>query len=261
MPAAAFSWRHLNTNLMEPKRSYRVAIIDDHPATRLGLRELLETWPHGKVTILACDGIDYEEQCRTHGAPDIALVDLMMPNRNGWETLAWIRDEQPDTLGVAITFMPEPHHVSRAMSAGARTVLAKDVDIPELHAALDDLRLTGHHHNALMAGQLQLLDQLLAERDTKAAIWRKLREELSGRQFELLGWLLYEQSLTLKEIAVRMKLTYNTVEHHRKGLYERLGVHDRRELWMLAIRLGLVSATGSVQVPKAKASRAAVGRP
>ena len=67
----------------------RLAVVDDHPLIRQGFAAIANTWPKGRVVLMATDGLDYERQVAELGHIHIALVDLCMPRRDGYETLRW----------------------------------------------------------------------------------------------------------------------------------------------------------------------------
>ncbi|MCB0814804.1 MAG: response regulator, partial [Flavobacteriales bacterium] len=68
----------------------------------------LNEWPQGSVVLAAANGLEYEQRCREAGPIDLVIVDLHMPVRDGWETLRWIAQHQPDTKAIALSFDQTP---------------------------------------------------------------------------------------------------------------------------------------------------------
>lgn len=114
---------------MEPKEiPLRIALIEDHALFRESMKALIETSTPHKVVLMAGDGQAYEEMCEHIAPPDVALVDLHMPVRDGFETIAWIREHQKDTLPLACSFELTAPIVRRALKAGSRGYLPKNCD-------------------------------------------------------------------------------------------------------------------------------------
>ncbi|MBK7383091.1 MAG: response regulator transcription factor [Flavobacteriales bacterium] len=126
-----------------PTAPLHIALVEDHPLMRDGMRACLEQWPHSTVVLEAEDGLAYEKACATAPPIHIAVVDLRMPNRNGFETIVWIREYQPETLVLAISFETNDDCVHRVLLCGAHGVVNKSCGRQELHTALDHLRATG----------------------------------------------------------------------------------------------------------------------
>ena len=117
--------------------------MDDHQLVRNGFLDMVKEWPHGTVVLEAANGLEYEERCREAGPIDIAIVDLHMPIRDGWETLRWIEQHQKPTKAIVLSFDQTPQNTWEVLQLGARGFLPKDIDPPCLHAALDQLVATG----------------------------------------------------------------------------------------------------------------------
>ncbi len=213
-------------------RICRIALVDDHPGYRAGLRAFLRDWPHGEVVLEAANGVEYEEACAHAGPIDIALVDLMMPLRDGIRTIAWICTNQPATRPIALSFSDELLHFREARCAGARALLCKSANKETIIAALEHVRLTGHHHNELM-------ERVLSGEGAAVAPKRILRE-ITPMQHAFLDQLCAPDDPTYDQIAKRMRRSPHTIETWRKQLFLLFGVNSRVALFRAAERLGLI---------------------
>jgi len=215
----------------------RIAVVDDHEIVRNAFAEQCDAWPHGQVVLRATDGIDYEEQVATMPPVDIAVVDLRMPRRDGFETIAWICMHQPKVLTLAISFEPEDDMVHHALQAGAKAVVGKVITAKELHAALEALRTTGHYANELMMRQLTHTPNI----NCKLALRKKLNDTLSPREMEFLLKYIHDNSPSRNAIADEMEISVHTAETHRRNIVEKTAAHTRVAMVKMAIRFGLIS--------------------
>ncbi len=213
-----------------------IAIVDDHPLVRAGFRASLNSWPHGRVVVEAEHGLDYEEQCKQAPPIHIAVVDLVMPVRDGYATIGHIVREQPGTLPVALTFDPHEGAVQKAVHLGARTVLPKSIRPAELHTALEQLRTTGYYMNEVMERHLKRN----APVTEPGALRRKALELLSPRELEFLLIYVREDQPRMKQIGLEMKCDPETVETYRKRVVEKTGARGRTATLHFAQRFGLV---------------------
>jgi len=111
---------------MAPIRSLRIAVVEDHVLLRTVLAALVGKWPHGKVVLEVGHRQDYCAQVQQVGPIDLVIVDLLVPVMDGFDTIASIREEQPDARILTITFDPQDAYVHRALLAGAHGVVGKD---------------------------------------------------------------------------------------------------------------------------------------
>lgn len=222
---------------MDPGAGARVAVavVDDHPAMRSGLRGLIEGERYA-VVVSAHDGEDYIRQS-TERPVRLALVDLCMPRMDGWATIAWIRAHQPGVLPMALSFDDRPDWVQRAMRAGARGMLCKSIGPAELHKALDDLHRSGFHHNALTE---RYILAPAAARGQAPPEGPALLQRLSPRERATFDLVLHDPPLTFAQIALRLGVSRNTVESYRKGIVHKLGLHTREDMLHFAARHGLL---------------------
>jgi two-component system, NarL family, response regulator len=200
----------------------RIAIADDHPIVRMGLRTLIGTEPDMEMIGDAADG---RQAVALYAAtrPDVMLMDLRMPSMDGTDAIRAIRSAHPDARIVALTTYEGDADITRALDAGACGYLIKGMMGPELLGAIrqaaEGLRVIP-----------PAVGKLLAEFESEAA--------LTAREVEVLQ--LAAKGLTNRDIARVMSRSENTVKMHLKNLMAKLGVADRTEAVTLALGRGII---------------------
>lgn len=207
---------------MKKKQPIRVMLVDDHPAFRKGLAALIGTENDLEVVAETGDGNEAIQLFRRH-QPDITLMDLRLPGMGGVEATIAIRKEFPDARVIVLTTFDMDEDIYRAMDSGAKSYLLKDTNEDELAATI----------RAVHAGEEKLAPKL-AQRLAQ----RQKRPELSQREMEVLHLLVRGRSN--KEIASSLFITEDTVKAHLKTLFVKLGVQDRTDAAITAIRQGIV---------------------
>jgi DNA-binding NarL/FixJ family response regulator len=212
----------------------RVLLADDHALVRAGIRALLEALPDVEVIGEASDGKEALRMIRAD-PPDIAFLDITMPEMNGIAVAERVAQEGIDTHIVVLSMHETEAYVVRALRARVRGYLLK-------HAAAAEL---GQAVTAVMAGQRYLSPAIAeyAALESKRATppWPITAqiESLTPRQREVLRLLAKGQSV--KEIAYGLSLSVKTVETHRAQLMARLRIRDVPSLVRFAIRCGLIA--------------------
>lgn len=135
---------------MANENSLRLAVVDPWELYRVGMGGLLMDWPHGKVIFEAEDSLAYRDMSTGEAPIDIALVALRPSVGEGLTHIQWLRDNGPGTKVIAYVNEVDEKLVGPAMDLGACTVLPISVSRPELHNALDQVRLTGHYLSRIM---------------------------------------------------------------------------------------------------------------
>ena len=204
----------------------RVVIADDHVLVLDGMRQALDALPDIQVVAVATTGNELIAVLDRID-PDVLLVDIEMPDRTG---LAALRDLEDPPPALIVTMHTEDEYRQRAVAAGAVGFLSKATPLPELAAAVR----AAHDGVVLMD-----VDNLEAALDP----YREARlspgaESLTPRERELLGLLAGGISGT-EELAEEMFISQKTVKNHLASIYEKLGISDRAQAVVEAMRLGL----------------------
>jgi DNA-binding NarL/FixJ family response regulator len=200
----------------------RIMIADDHPVVREGFAAMIGTEPDMTVVAQARSGeeaIDLFRRVR----PDVTLMDLRMPGMGGVDAIRAIRREFPDSRLIVLTTYDGDEDIYRALEAGAQAYLLKDMICDEILAAI----------RAVHAGQRRIpaaVGTRLAERMTALG--------LSEREQRVLD--LVATGKSNKEIAAALEITEATVKGHMTNVLGKLGVTDRTQAVITAIRRGLV---------------------
>jgi DNA-binding NarL/FixJ family response regulator len=211
--------------------SIRVAIADDHAVVRQGLRTFLELQDGMDVVGEAADGEEAVALVE-RVAPDVVLLDLVMPRLDGLQVIPRIRDVAPGTRILVLTSFADDRTVLPAIRAGAAGYLLKDVQPPELAAAIR----TVHAGEAQLAAPVatMLVEQLAAEDDAGA----ERGDHLTPRELEVLSELA--RGRANKAIAFELGVSERTVKTHVSNILGKLGFTDRTQAAVYAVENGLV---------------------
>jgi len=212
----------------------RILLADDHTVMRRGLRLLLESQPGFSVVAEASDGRQAIEQAdATH--PDVAVLDIGMPNLNGIEAAQRISDSEARTAIVILSMHSDEGYVLRALKAGAKGYLLKDSAEGDL---IDAIKAVAEG-KAFFSPEIS---KVLAE-DYVREIRRRGVEDsyelLTPREREILQ--LLAEGKSNKDIAGALNLSPYTVETHRRNLQDKLNLHSLPELILYALRKGVIS--------------------
>jgi len=209
----------------------RVLICDDQDVVREGLRTILSTVPGIQVVALAEDGAGAVEQFERH-KPDLVLMDLNMPGLNGIQATRQLRDRHPDARVLALTTYDADEWVFDAIRAGAAGYLLKDTPRAGLIKAIEGTVNGQTFVDPSVAGKLftHIAGKKIVTGSTVAA-------DLSSRERDVLK--LVARGLSNAEIAARLFLSEGTVRNYVSSILAKLGVTDRTQAAVIALRHGL----------------------
>jgi DNA-binding NarL/FixJ family response regulator len=213
----------------------RVLIADDHAVVRQGLRTFLELQDDMEVVGEAVDGEEAVALVE-RVAPDVVLLDLVMPRLDGLQAIPRIRDVAPGTRILVLTSFADDRTVLPAIRAGAAGYLLKDVQPPELAAAIR----TVHAGEAQLAAPVatMLVEQLAAEDGAGSAPRDAPDHHLTPRELEVLSELA--RGRANKAIAFELGVSERTVKTHVSNILGKLGFTDRTQAAVYAVENGLV---------------------
>ncbi len=200
-----------------------VLIVDDHPVVRQGLRVLLEVQDGIEVAGEADDG-DTALALAASRAPDVILLDLKLPGRDGLAVLTELKARASTARVLVLTSATDPASASLAMRSGAAGVLYKDVDPDALVRAI---RSVHDGHLLLAPGAAGPLVRI------PSATWGGM-DALTSREREVLAELA--QGRSNREIARALGIAEKTVKAHVSSVLAKLGVQDRTQAALLAVR-------------------------
>ena len=212
----------------------RILIVDDHPMVRAGIRAMLNA-PNVEVVGEASNGGDAIKQVAAL-EPDVVLMDVNMPDMDGLEATAAIKKARPATAVVIITGDDSREYVRRAIEAGASGYIMKGSDREMLIQAVQLVQAGGSLIDAsLLSALAQDANQAAGAEGKRSA--EDLLSTLSPRELEVIRYLA--RGLTNKEIAQNMHYSVGTVKNVVQRIIEKLGVSDRTQAAVYAVRAGL----------------------
>jgi DNA-binding NarL/FixJ family response regulator len=212
-----------------------IAIVDDHTMFRKGLASLIDLFPRYQVVLDASNGKDFIDRLDKAQLPDIVLLDISMPEMDGYATAGWISEHYPDIRILALSTMDSETAIIKMIRSGARGYVLKDAEPAELKLAFDEVLSRGSYYNELVSRKvLNAVHQLTETKNPTATF-----ASLSAREIEFLKYACTE--LTYKEIADKMNLSPRTIEGYRDNLCQKLDLKTRVGLAMYAVRNGIAS--------------------
>ncbi len=209
----------------------RILIVDDHAIVRKGLRTLIASEPGLEVVGEAANGLEGVEFAREY-KPDIILMDLVMPKMDGISALTEIAKITPRPRVIVITSFGEDDKIFPALRAGAAGFLLKDTSPQDLLQSIRDVSAGRPSlHPSIASRLMQHVAPVEREED--------LLESLTEREIEVLK--LVARGLSNMEIAGRMVISDRTVSTHLSNILEKLGLVNRTQAALFALRKGLTS--------------------
>ncbi len=211
----------------------RILLADDHTIIRSGLRLLLEQQPDFKVVAEAGDGREAVDLVSKHH-PEVAVLDIGMPQLNGIDATEQIVSREPRTQVVILSMHSDEGYVLRALKAGARAYILKNSAEADLIRAIRTVS-EGKSFFSPVISKTLLEDYVrrIREREVEDSY-----DLLTPREKEILQ--LLAEGKTNKEVANILKLSLYTVETHRGNILEKLKLHSAAELILYAVRKGII---------------------
>ncbi len=214
-------------------KKLRILIADNHGLVRRGARELLQSQHGWKVVGEAANGAE-ALQMAMKLKPDVAILDISMPELDGVQVARQIQEVAPDTRVLVLSMHESDQIVQRALDAGARAYILKSDLVESLVRAVKDVS-DGKRFLTPKASEI-VLEGFLKTRDERQEAERPVARP-TRRETEIIRLLALGK--TNKEIAARLGITVRTVETHRAKIMLKLGLHSLTELIHYALRNGL----------------------
>jgi DNA-binding NarL/FixJ family response regulator len=219
-------------------RPYRVMLVDDHPVVRRGIRAIVESQRHMEVCCEASDGNEALELAKEH-KPDLVLMDLTMPEMNGLDLTATVREQLPETEVLVLTMHFSEELAREVLRAGALGYILKSDADDELLAAIDHIR----RRQPFFTGRLAFaMTQNFVEGNgpTGTDANGKPASPLTERELQVVK--LLAEGRSNKEVAGTLGVSTRTVESHRNHIMRKMSFTSFSELIRYAIRTNLVEA-------------------
>jgi DNA-binding NarL/FixJ family response regulator len=206
----------------------KILLADDHSIVRAGLRRIIEESGEMEIIAEAADGMEAVRKAREQ-LPDVAVIDISMPNWDGLEVVSRLRDDYPKLPILILTMHEEGQYVVRAIEAGAMGYITKQSAPEQLVKAIRKV-YAGHRYLTEEAAEA------LALRVAKGG--RSPLDTLSMRELQVLRRLALGH--TNREIAKAYHISIKTVDTYRSRLLKKLDLRNNAELSRFAIQNGLI---------------------
>jgi two-component system nitrate/nitrite response regulator NarL len=216
----------------------RILLADDHLLFRKGLAQLLDAQPDFEVVGEAADGLEALGQTQSL-RPDLVLMDINMPNCNGFDATRRIKALVPDAQVVMLTVSEDEADLAAAVRCGADGYLLKDLLPEALFQHLRSLAAGETPISRTMTGKLfrQAARQLAQDNQPVAQSQAAVTNVLSPRENQVLA--LVTDGYSNQEIADALGIAYNTVKNHLRSILAKLGVRNRAQAAAYAVNHGL----------------------
>jgi len=209
---------------MKDKALINIAIADDHPIMRKGISDIISSFEGFSIPIQANDGRELIEQIsKSSILPDICILDISMPNLNGFETIKEIRKRWSSIKVLALSMYNNEFSIIKMLASGANGYLPKNTNPQHLQRALAAIYYTGYY------------DSEQAIRNTSAS---SQHLKFTEREIEFLCHCCSE--LSYRQIGDLMGISVRTVEGYRDALFDKLDIKSRAGLVMYALRNGIM---------------------
>jgi two-component system, NarL family, invasion response regulator UvrY len=215
---------------MQTTTVYRLVLADDHILLREALANLLKNFDDFSVVATAGNGADVIQFFENGGRADIVLMDLNMPEPDGYETARWLVQQQPAVKIVILTMYDSEIALIRLLQAGVHGFLKKDIHPAELKTALLTVATGEYYYSNHATGKI-------------ANLFRKQSgvEKALLNETEIAFLKLASTDMTYKEIAQTMKMTPRHIDSYRDALFTKLDVKSRVGLAIYAVKNGIVT--------------------
>ena len=221
---------------MPGKQIMRLVLVDDHRLFRKGLISLIEmVCTDCNILFEADNGVDLQQKLIKGNEPDIILMDVNMPQMDGFATVQWLNENYPLIKILVVSMIEKEESIVRMLQLGVKGYLSKDVEPKELGEALNAVTNKGFYYTDFITGKLvhSLQNDNDSNKKTSAAI-----QSMNNREKNFLQLACSE--LTYSEIAAQMFLSPKTIDGYRNSLFEKLQVKSRVGMALYAVRHGLV---------------------
>lgn len=219
---------------MEKSPKYKLILADDHILLRDALATLINRFPEFFVTALAENGREVIDLIKNGNSPDIVLMDLNMPEMDGYEAAKWLVKNKPDIKIVILTMYDSEIALIRMLQAGVDGFLKKDINPGELKEAL--LTVAGGDFYYSNHTTVKIASLFKTNQQNQSNLHRSILSEI---EIEFLK--LASTEMTYKEIAGKMNLSPRNIDSYRDALFTKLDVKSRVGLVIYAVKNGVVT--------------------
>jgi two-component system, NarL family, invasion response regulator UvrY len=212
----------------------KVALADDHILLRNALSALIDSFGDCKVIWQCSNGLELTGNMKASNIPDVVLLDLNMPEMDGYQTASWFQEHFPSVHILMLTMYDSELSMIRLLQAGVKGFLKKDIHPAELKFAIQSVMQSGYYYSNHSTGKL--INLFKSHSGDLEELHKTI---LSEQELEFLKYVCTD--LTYKEVALKMGLNPRAVDSLRDQLFVKLDVKSRVGLAMVAIKHGVVT--------------------
>jgi two-component system, NarL family, invasion response regulator UvrY len=216
------------------EQKINIVMVDDHVLLRRALAGLINSFEGCRVLYEKNNGAELVKEIAARPIPDVVLLDLNMPEMDGYATAIWLKEHYPDVHVLMLTMYDSELTLIRLLQAGVKGFLKKDIDPSELKFALHAVVQSGYYYSTKTAGKLANLF-----RNNPREHMKLQNALLTDQEVEFLK--LACSDMTYKEVAQQMSLSPRSVDGLRDQLFLKLDVKSRVGLAMVALRNGVMN--------------------
>jgi DNA-binding NarL/FixJ family response regulator len=200
----------------------KVAIVDDHALMRQGIKNVLNLNKNIQVIIEAANGKIFLDELNQENLPDVVLLDIQMPEMDGYETLAVLQDQYPDLKVIMLSMIQDDFIVNNLLLRGAASFISKTTEAGDFLSTIDKV----------FEGNIpppKRIRDFSEKSEENAGL-------ITNKEMEFLKYC--PTYLTYDQIAARMLVSPKTLDHYRISLFKKLKVQSRSELAGMAVKMG-----------------------
>ena len=220
----------------------KIALVDDHNLFRKGLITLIKLADKENylVVLEAESGKDMMKKLDKKALPDILILDIDMPDMDGFEAMQWLRINYPQIAVLVVSMVTTEEAIVRMLRLGVKGYLSKDIEVEDIHQALQAISSKGFYYTDFMTGKLiesiqnEPLETNRNDEISGNVFWRNMNE--NERKFLKLAC----SDLTYEQIAEKMFVSPKTVDGYRGAIFTKFNIKNRPGLIVFALKNELV---------------------
>lgn len=208
----------------------KIALADDHKLLRNALAALINSYGDCEVIFEVNDGKEFCDRIKQQ-KPEIAILDFNMPNKNGYDTAAWLKKNHPEIHVLILSMFDTELMLIKLLQVGVKGFMKKDIHPSELHRAIHAVLNEGYYYSPYTSSKLASFFR----DSTNTPIWNKIMTETEIKFLRLVC-----TEMTYKELAEELGISTRSVDSLRDSLFDKLDIKSRVGLVLYAIRHGLI---------------------
>jgi two-component system, NarL family, invasion response regulator UvrY len=213
---------------------HNIFLVDDHVLLRDALAAYIDTFDGCRVVGLAADGLELIKNIDKGTQPDMVILDLNMPNMDGYTTAEWLKKNKPHVKILILTMYDSDVALIRLLQTGVRGFMKKDIMPHDLKTAIQSVADNGYYYCNTATGRLASF--FYQNEKGHSAFEKSL---LTAMEISFLK--LASTDLTYKQIAAQLGMTARAIDGYRDALFEKLDVKSRVGLAIYAVKCGIVT--------------------